>query len=163
MDESNTPPAALSYWYCDRHGQRQGPVSRGELQTLFVQGLVSPASLAWRPGIEHWRPLRELEPWAVDTPGVGYPSVTNSYAIASLVLGCVSLMMFVMCYLGAIVAIPAVICGHYARRQIRDSEMRQRGEGLALAGLITGYLSCAIALIGGVVIVALLLAGLLQG
>lgn len=152
-------PAETRYWYCDPRGQRQGPVSRAELQTLFVQGLVGPASLAWRPGIENWQPLRDLEPWAVGQ-GLNSPlDVTNSYAVASLILGCVSLLMLTMCFLGGLAGIPAVICGHYARRQIRDSQMRQKGEGMALAGLITGYISSAIIVIGAAVIFALLLAG----
>ncbi|MFP6857711.1 MAG: DUF4190 domain-containing protein, partial [Roseibacillus sp.] len=37
-------------------------------------------------------------------------------------------------------AIPAVICGHIARKQIRASGGLQTGDGMALTGLITGYL-----------------------
>jgi len=36
-------------------------------------------------------------------------------------------------------AIPAVICGHIARRQMRMTP--QRGEGLATSGLVLGYMA----------------------
>jgi hypothetical protein len=37
----------------------------------------------------------------------------------------------------------AVVFGHLARSQIRKSAGRQKGAGLALAGLILGYLGVA--------------------
>ena len=35
----------------------------------------------------------------------------------------------------------AIIFGHIARRQIREAKGRERGKGMALAGLILGYCS----------------------
>jgi len=49
-------------------------------------------------------------------------------------------------------AIPAVICGHVARSKIRKSGGALRGEGIANAGLISGY----IALVLGVMSIPLL-------
>lgn len=40
--------------------------------------------------------------------------------------------------------IPAIICGHIARAKIKASQGRLTGSGLALGGLILGYLSVAI-------------------
>ena len=58
----------------------------------------------------------------------------------SLVLGILSILT---CAFGGILAgIPAVICGHIGRARIRRDPMRS-GAGLALAGLIAGYLSVA--------------------
>jgi len=44
--------------------------------------------------------------------------------------------------LGAVIltSVPAIICGHIARRQIREGEGREAGEGMALTGLILGYM-----------------------
>ncbi len=75
--------------------------------------------------------------------GVGYGGyapapATNGLAIASLVC---SLVGFVACGVPAIVG---VVFGHVARRQIRRSGGRQTGEGLALAGLIVGYIVIAV-------------------
>jgi hypothetical protein len=58
---------------------------------------------------------------------------TSALAIWSLVLGILSLTCF-----GFLSGIPAVICGHIARSEIKKSEGRLEGEGMALAGLITG-------------------------
>ena len=43
-------------------------------------------------------------------------------------------------FLPFLMQIGAVVCGHLARRQIAASRGAQRGEGMALAGLILGYI-----------------------
>ncbi len=68
----------------------------------------------------------------------------NGFAVASLVLGILSLMMFCCC--GFVLGIPGIICGHVARAQIRDSNGGQTGEGLAMAGLIISYLGTVISI-----------------
>ena len=69
-------------------------------------------------------------------------------AIASLVCG---ILGFMLC----IPSIGAVVCGHLARAQIRK-DLTQGGEGLALAGLITGYIVLAGALIYILVVVVVM-------
>jgi competence protein ComGC len=59
-------------------------------------------------------------------------------ALWSLVLGIAAV---ILCLVGPLFAIPAVICGHMAMGRIKRSGGTLRGHGLALAGLITGYLS----------------------
>lgn len=61
---------------------------------------------------------------------------TAKLAIWSLVLGILSLACF-----SIFSGIPAIVCGHKARRKIRESGGSLQGAGLALGGLITGYLS----------------------
>jgi hypothetical protein len=61
---------------------------------------------------------------------------TAGVAVASLVCGILGLICF-----GPLGAIPAVICGHIARSRIRESAGALGGEGMALAGLILGYVS----------------------
>lgn len=68
---------------------------------------------------------------------------TSGLAITSLVLGILGVVLAVVC-VGPLLAIPAVICGHIARSQIKRSAGAITGSGLALAGLITGYISLAI-------------------
>jgi hypothetical protein len=63
-----------------------------------------------------------------------YP-VTNGLAVASLVAGLLWLAWF-----GSIVA---VILGHVALRQIKQSGGRETGNGLAIAGLVLGYMGVA--------------------
>ena len=65
------------------------------------------------------------------------PPRTDGGAIASLVLGIAS---FVLC-LSFLAGIPAVILGHISRSKIKKSGGRLQGDGMALAGLILGYIS----------------------
>ncbi len=60
-------------------------------------------------------------------------SGTNSMAIASMVLGVAEF------FTAGLTAIPAVICGHIARRQMKLSS--QGGDGLATSGLVLGYMA----------------------
>ena len=61
--------------------------------------------------------------------------VTNTMAIVSLVLGILSWIA-----LPIVGAIGAVICGHIARGEIRRAPEAYEGDGMAVAGLILGYL-----------------------
>ena len=67
---------------------------------------------------------------------------TSSLAIWSLVLGCLGIVL--LC-IGPLFSIPAVICGHMGHGRIKRSGGTLSGQGLALAGLITGYISMALA------------------
>ena len=69
---------------------------------------------------------------------------TAGIAITSLVLGIIGLLTIWLCGLGALFAIPAVICGHIGSARIKKSGGTLAGSGLALAGLITGYISVAL-------------------
>jgi hypothetical protein len=60
---------------------------------------------------------------------------TSGLAIWSLVLGILSLAC-----LSIFSAIPGVICGHKALSKIKHSGGALAGQGLAIAGLVTGYL-----------------------
>ncbi|HQW81508.1 MAG: DUF4190 domain-containing protein [Rhodanobacteraceae bacterium] len=64
------------------------------------------------------------------------PARPNSTsAILSLVFGVVA--WFMVPVLGAIAA---VVCGHIARGEIRRSNGQLDGDGMAIAGLVLGYL-----------------------
>ena len=61
--------------------------------------------------------------------------VTPGLATGSLVMGVLS-----FCF-GPLLGIPAIICGHVARSKIERSNGQLTGGGVALAGLILGYMS----------------------
>jgi competence protein ComGC len=65
---------------------------------------------------------------------------TSTLAIWSLVLSILGLVLLLVC-IGPLFAIPGVICGHLAYSRIKRSSGALAGEGMALAGLITGYVS----------------------
>ena len=67
---------------------------------------------------------------------------TNSLAVVSLVCGILGWTL--LPFLGSIVAI---VCGHMARSEIRRAPERLEGDGLAIAGLVLGYLSIAMAVL----------------
>lgn len=73
-------------------------------------------------------------------PGPYGQQTTNGLAIAAMVCGIGGLTMVPL--VGSIVG---VILGHIARKQVK--ERHEQGDGMALAGLITGYIG--IGLFGG--------------
>ncbi len=68
---------------------------------------------------------------------------TSTAAIVSLVMGIVA--WFVIPLIGAV---GAVIAGHMARREIRNSGGQVGGNGLAVAGLILGYAQLVLLVVG---------------
>jgi hypothetical protein len=51
---------------------------------------------------------------------------------------------YLTCYFVGILGIPAVICGHMALNRINSSPVPVAGRGMAIAGLILGYLGILI-------------------
>lgn len=95
-------------------------------------------------------PINPEQPWAqAPQQPYQYPyppqppaPKTNGMAIASMVLGiCAMTIGWLLVLFGAaILAIIAVVFGHIATTQIgRDPQ--QRGRGMAIAGLVLGYIA----------------------
>jgi hypothetical protein len=81
-----------------------------------------------------------------------YPR-TSSLAIVSLIFGILAYI-----FLPGIGALVAVICGHSARSEIRRAPPGTvEGDGLALAGLILGWIQiiCGIIALGFLILLAL--------
>lgn len=131
-----------------REGTQMGPYDLEEVRQLVYAGVLREEDLAWLQGTPAWVPLSTLlvapaspasfaQAAALPATSLAYaPQAveTSGLAVASLVLGILSLLGCL--FLGAV---PAVICGHLALSNIRNSRGHIKGEGLALAGLITGY------------------------
>jgi hypothetical protein len=157
--------------HVNRSGTSLGTFSEEDVRAGLRAGRFAPTDLGWREGMPQWQPLSQFAEFAADMPAAGTPPVpvgqpptvvstshmsqrTEPLAIWSFVLSIVSL---VCC--GFIIGIPAVIMGHLALSNIRKTPSLG-GRGLAIAGLVIGYVSCAfwiiwIALCGGI--------GFLQG
>ena len=88
-----------------------------------------------------------LRPPAPPPSYAGYATRTSGLAIASLVLGIVWVF-----WLGSILA---VIFGHVALSQIKRSMGALTGRGMAIAGLILGYLGL-VTLVGFIVAAAII-------
>ena len=75
----------------------------------------------------------------------------SQLAIASLVSGILGWTL--VPFIGTLVAI---ITGHMARREIRRSNGQLGGDGMAIAGLVLGWISAALWIVGIVIIFTVL-------
>jgi len=168
----------MSEWYYAVGDQQTGPVPEEQLLALMQAGEVHADDLVWTDTMEDWapagtvfdlaaqepppEPIEEVyEDAPVETsapappapkPAVAHPlpgqaaeSSVSPLAIASLVA---SIAGFFTC---PVVGVIGVVCGHMALGQIRNDPERFHGKGLAIAGLVLGYLL----IIGIVLFVAL--------
>lgn len=115
-------------------------------------GATQPGGTGERPWISPGRP-----PWSELTygPGPGPTRPSSNVAVWALVTGCVGVLAG-WCLLG-IPCVAAVILGHVGVAQTKDDRMT--GRGMAVAGLVLGYVS----LIPAVVLFFWLVAGGLMG
>ena len=81
---------------------------------------------------------------------------TSTLAVVSLVFG-----ILAWCVLPFVGAIVAIVCGNLARSEIRNShpEQRQEGDGMAIAGLVLGYVQLAFGILAMFLLVAVLFFG----
>ncbi len=150
------------------NGQSAGPFTLAQVQEMWKTGQVSAQTLYWQEGLANWQPLGQIAaafgdappplrpPAMPGVPAPYYPAgtmmpigapPTSGLAIASLVLGVLSLIIVVTC-------LPAIICGHLALSQIKQSAGRLGGRGMAITGLVTGYFF--IALLAGIFMIGIL-------
>lgn len=66
---------------------------------------------------------------------------------------------FFACWVPGLVGIGGVICGHMALKQIKRNESQYIGKGLAIGGLVTGYLAMLCVLISIIVLIGVLILG----
>jgi hypothetical protein len=138
---------------CDEDRERTAEV----LRTAFVEGRLRQDELDERLGrVYDSRTYADLAAQTSDLPMQRplpvlpqtrsyVPSGTNGLAIGAFVCGMLELVTF------GLTAVPAVILGHNARRQIRRTG--QDGDGLAVTGLVLGWV--------GIALFALLIVGLM--
>jgi hypothetical protein len=81
-------------------------------------------------------------------PSSYYGVRANSKATTSLILGIVSVICIVACFpIGAVTGIIAVILGLAAKTEIARSPGVYRGDGYAIAGIITGAIGLSASLL----------------
>jgi len=50
-----------TWFFLGAEDEQCGPVTRGELMKLVLQGHVPDRALVWRPGFDGWRPVRDVD------------------------------------------------------------------------------------------------------
>ncbi len=130
------------------------------------KGVASPSS-AQAPAQAPGQALAQAPPPAAASPDsvvyaapapaqvyVAQPQ-TDSNALVSLILGLLSIVAF-----SILTGVPAIILGNNARKNIRASGGRLTGDGLAVAGIIMGWVSVGFAVIGILLVIIFVLGAL---
>jgi hypothetical protein len=159
-----------------RDGEQFGPFPPNEVRRQLAAGTLLPTDLAWAEGAIGWVPLGSLPNLAAPPspvapvrrptpfparlpvitsrlvpppePVVTIVPRTSGAAVASLVCGVLSVSFLPIILPG----IAAVVCGHLARSQIRKGGGQVLGEGMATAGLVTGYFGVGLIILMGIVV-----------
>lgn len=117
-------------------------------------GAGYPGGAAGYPGGDQNYPAQPYTGGPAGYPAYGYNTPqavlgpqqqTNGLAIASMVVSIIS-MVGLLCYgLGGFLGVVGAILGHVSRKQIK--ERQQSGDGMALAGVIVGWVAVVLAII----------------
>ena len=164
----------MADWFYGKDNTQHGPVSEQEIQSLMTSGKIDTNTIIWREGMGDWIPLKDVPefqtlsnsapnsttttqgstdnqaPYTSPQTYAGQPQQmmaappTDGLSIASLVCG---ILAIVICYLWAAFGIPAVICGHMSLKKIKNSPIPIAGKGMAIAGLVTGYIGIVLQLL----------------
>lgn len=173
----------MAEWFYAKDNAQHGPVSDFEIRSLISSGQITQDTVIWREGMADWLPLSEVKDFqptqasGLQNTAAGPPPAspaspysspqtkvsaqphgmtipTDGMATASLVCGILSVTTC-----GFFTGIPAVICGHKSLTRINSSPTPIQGKGMAIAGLVTGYLSLLFSMIAIIVITLGAMAG----
>jgi type IV pilus assembly protein PilA len=118
---------------------------------------LQPAAGATAPGPGLPTSPRPMMSAPVTPAGYGQEAQTDGKATASMIFGILSITCFWI-----FAGIPAVILGHMAKSNIAKSMGRLKGDGMATAGLIMGYLSIVVGIIPIMIIAAIAIPSLMR-
>ena len=157
-----------------RDGQELGVFSLDEINRQLAAGTLRATDLAWYEGAAGWAALSTVPgvsalPSPAAPPSAVPPAMTSvapampvnfvpprksePLAVASLICSIAAFCGF-CCWFFIIAAIAGIVCGHIALSRIKANPELE-GHGLAMAGLIIGYIA-----VGGWLIWILLFGGL---
>ena len=138
-------------------GREYGPATADQVREWIAEGRANAQTKALVEGTALWKPLVEylefaplLAHMAAPLPTLGTISVTpsprtNSLAMAGLVMGILSMTCGMCCCYGLPFNLLGIIFSLVALSQIRNDPLSERGQPLAIAGLVLSLLSLAAA------------------
>ncbi len=133
--------------YIQHHGQQLGPFTEAEFRAKLTSGEISAQDHIWYQGMASWMPVAQsplagpVVPGTAPVPNAILPvAPTAKYAVPALICGCLSLVCSIF------TSIAAIILGHKALSEIKRNPGMQ-GHGMALAGLIIGYVMTAFSIL----------------
>jgi len=138
-------------------GKEYGPVTLEVLRQWLAEGRADRHTKVLPEGATEWKAVAELPelaaglpapPTLPTTPGpisLAPVARNNSYAVAGLTLGILSLTFGLCCCYGLPFSVPGIVCSTIALNQIKREPATQLGRGMAIAGLV---LSIASILVG---------------
>jgi hypothetical protein len=141
-------------WFYADESDRQHKVEEAELADFVERKIIRPDTLVWNETMSDWQPCRDVRPdlfggeqlppaitvqqrreITKTSPGdPHYQSPTDAVAVCALVFGIIGLVCI------QIFSVVAVICGHIALKRAQDTSGTSPNKGLAIAGLVMGYL-----------------------
>jgi uncharacterized protein DUF4190/uncharacterized protein DUF4339 len=144
-----------------RDGKQLGVFSLDEINRQLAAGTLSPSDQAWYEGAAGWAALSTVPGVTAaapsTTPQISPAPMPNAavtlapqkkvepLAIASLVLSGIAICGF-CCGLFLLAAVAGVVCGHLALSKIKANPELE-GHGLAMSGIIIGYVAIGLVLI----------------
>lgn len=147
----------LVEWFYTHDGAELGPLTGPQMRRGVETGQVLASDFVWCEAMASWRRLQEVPELAKLLAGssaavpAGSGNTIAPLAIASLVLGLTG--MTLLPFMGSVLAI---VFGHVALRQVHNSQGKLAGKGLAIAGLVLGYLVVIPSVIALIVFLAIL-------
>lgn len=143
-------------WYCSTDGAQQGPFTFSQLQTFAADGRLQTTDLVWQPQFgEQWveaRTVPELFQFDQDSGSKSGRSRGQTPPLA--ILSFVFALLGITCLTG-IGSIAAIIFGHVALSQFGKSGVSQNGKWMAVTGLILGYVTVALSILGTIIYLAM--------
>jgi hypothetical protein len=165
-------------WYYADASEQQQRVSEENLAALVADGVIKPNTLVWNETLTDWKEATLIRPDLFAS--MSYPPVltpmdqrnaalpgyapqpatgtTDPVSICALVFGILGILS---CF--GIFSIVGIVCGHIGRKRARIETVQTSNGGLALAGLITGYIGLAISAVVVLVYGAMIIAAIASG
>ena len=153
-------------WHCTIDGEKYGPTSEDQFLRWIREGRLNESTLVWRDGMDDWKPLAsvpELSPFLNYEPSLTeddeayinalYPLPRSNapYAVASMILGILGIMIY---FLGPVLGTIAIVLQSKARRKIMEEPESYTGKGFCTAGLVMGIIGIVL---GGLILFLLIM------